>query len=176
MNWRQTSPIQGLRPDPGAADGGQLSDQNDIIAAANAGTLPELFVERLRRHRTDELGKAFRATLAKLHNDGTIDVLEPARQIATSPINQHDFFTVMHVYSELIPALDASVLDMLAAVKALSTRAGGDLAVCKLPCHPVSSLRLGPLRIELAIPVTSSATGPQPARLGLVNPIHKPVV
>ncbi|WP_413062074.1 hypothetical protein ACLN6N_07405 [Sphingomonas carotinifaciens] len=105
-----------------------MSDQNDIIAATNAGTLPELFVERLRRHRTDELGKAFRATLAKLHNDGTIDVLEPARQIATSPINQHDFFTVMHVYSELIPALDASVPDMLAAVKALSTRAGEDLA------------------------------------------------
>jgi hypothetical protein len=105
-----------------------LSDRNHIIAAANAGTLPELFVERLRRHRTDELGKAFRATLAKLHNDGTIDVLEPARQIATSPINQHDFFTVMHVYSELIPALDASVPDMLAAVKALSTRAGEDLA------------------------------------------------
>jgi hypothetical protein len=105
-----------------------LSDRNDIIATANAGTLPELFVERLRRHRTDELGKAFRATLAKLHNDGTIDVLEPARQIATSPINQHDFFTVMHVYSELIPALDASVPDMLAAVKALSTRAGEDLA------------------------------------------------
>lgn len=105
-----------------------MSDRNDIIAAANAGTLPELFVERLRRHRTDELGKAVRATLAKLHNDGTIDVLEPARQIATSPINQHDFFTVMHVYSELIPALDASVPDMLAAVKALSTRAGEDLA------------------------------------------------
>jgi len=105
-----------------------LSDRNDITAAANAGTLPELFVERLRRHRTDELGKAFRVTLAKLHNDGTIDVLEPARQIATSLINQHDFFTVMHVYSELIPALDASVPDMLAAVKALSTRAGEDLA------------------------------------------------
>ena len=40
-----------------------MSDRDDIIAAANAGTLPELFVERLRRHRTDELGKAFRATL-----------------------------------------------------------------------------------------------------------------
>lgn len=105
-----------------------MSDRNDIIAAANAGTLPELFVERLRRHRTDELGKAFRATLAKLHNDGTIDVLEPARQIATSAINRHDFFTVMHVYSDLIPVLDASVPDMLAAVKALSTRAGEDLA------------------------------------------------
>ncbi|NYF33677.1 hypothetical protein [Sphingopyxis sp. JAI108] len=105
-----------------------MSDQDDIIAAATAGTLPELFIERLRGHRTDELGKAFRATLTRLHNDGTIDVLEPARTIQTSPIDQHDFFTVMHVYSELIPELDASVPDMLAAVKALSKRAGEDLA------------------------------------------------
>jgi hypothetical protein len=105
-----------------------LSDQDDIIAAATAGTLPELFIERLRGHRTDDLGKAFRATLTRLHNDGTIDVLEPARTIQTSPIDQHDFFTVMHVYSELIPELDASVPDMLAAVKALSKRAGEDLA------------------------------------------------
>ncbi|WP_066798442.1 hypothetical protein [Sphingomonas soli] len=105
-----------------------MSDRDDIIAAAAAGTLPELFVERLRRHHTDELGKAFRATLTQLHNDGTIDVLEPARMIQTSPINQHDFFTVMHVYTELIPALDASVPHTLAAVKALSTRAGEDLA------------------------------------------------
>lgn len=105
-----------------------MSDQDDIIAAATADTLPELFIERLRGHRTDELGKAFRATLTSLHNDGTIDVLEPARTIQTSPIDQHDFFTVMHVYSELIPELDASVPDMLAAVKALSKRAGEDLA------------------------------------------------
>ena len=105
-----------------------MSDRNDIIAAANAGRLPELFVEQPRRHRTDELGKAFRAILIQLHDDGTIDVLEPARQIATSPINQDDFFTVMHVYTELIPTLDASVTDMLAAVKALSARAREDLA------------------------------------------------
>ena len=105
-----------------------MSDQDDIIAAATAGTLPELFIERLRGHRTDELGKAFRATLTRLHNDGTIDVLEPERTIQTSPIDQHDFFTVMHVYSEFIPELDASVSDMLAAVKALSKRAGDDLA------------------------------------------------
>lgn len=105
-----------------------MSDRDDIIAAATAGSLPELFIERLRRHRTDELGKAFREVLIALHNDGTIDALEPARTIQTSPINEHDFFTVMHVYSELIQALDASVPDMLAAVKALSSRAGEDLA------------------------------------------------
>lgn len=103
-----------------------MSDRDDIIAHAATGTLLELFVERLRRHRTDELGKAFRATLIKLHNDGTIDVLEPARHIASSPINQHDFFTVMHAYTELIPTLDAAVPDMLAAVKALVARAGDD--------------------------------------------------
>lgn len=103
-----------------------MSDQDDIIAAATAGTLPELFIERLRSHRTDELGKAFRATLTRLHNDGTIDVLEPARQIASSPIDQHQFFTVMHAYTDLIPALEAEVPAMLAAVKALVARAGDD--------------------------------------------------
>ncbi|MGK2912073.1 MAG: hypothetical protein ACSLE1_20065 [Sphingobium sp.] len=103
-----------------------MSDRDDIIAHHAAGTLPELFVEKLRRHRTDELGKAFRTTLTGLHNDSTIDVLEPARQIASSPINQHQFFTVMHVYTELIPTLQAEVPEMLAAVKALVGRAGND--------------------------------------------------
>lgn len=103
-----------------------MSDQDDIIAHMATGTLPELFVERLRHFRTDELGKAFRATLTRLHNDGIIDVLEPARQIASSPIDQHQFFTVMHVYTDLIPTLEAEVSAMLAAVKALVARAGND--------------------------------------------------
>lgn len=103
-----------------------MSDRNDIIAHHAAGTLPELFVERLRRHHTDDLGRAFRAMLTGLHNDGTIDVLEPARQIASSPIDQHQFFTVMHAYTDLIPALEAEVPAMLAAVKALVARAGDD--------------------------------------------------
>lgn len=106
--------------------GGQLSDRNDIFTHHAAGTLPELFVERLRRHRADELGETFRATLTNLHNDGSIDVLEPARQIASSPINQHQFFTVMHVYTDLIPTIEAEVPAMLAAVKALVARAGND--------------------------------------------------
>jgi hypothetical protein len=103
-----------------------LSDRDDIVAHAQTGTLPVLFVERLRRHRRDELGDAFRATLTELHNNGTIDVLEPAQNIASSPIDQHQFFTVMHVYSDLIPGLDAEVPTMLAAVKALTARAGDD--------------------------------------------------
>lgn len=105
-----------------------MADRDDIIAHAVSGTLPELIAERVRRHRTDDLGKAFRAELTKLHNDGTIDVLKPARQIASSPIDQHQFFTVMHVYTDLIPSLKAEVPAMLAAVKSLGTRAGDDLA------------------------------------------------
>lgn len=103
-----------------------MSDRDDIVAHAQAGTLPSLFVERLRRHRRDELGDAFRATLTELHNSGTIDVLEPAQNIASLPIDQHQFFTVMHVYSDLIPGLEAEVPTMLAAVKALTARAGDD--------------------------------------------------
>lgn len=102
-----------------------MSHRDDIIAHWEAGTLPELFVERLRRHR-GELGRAFRTTLTELHNDGVIDVLEPARSIADSPIDQHQFFTVLHAYSDLIPSLNAEVLAMLAAVKALTARAGND--------------------------------------------------
>lgn len=105
-----------------------MADKDDIIAHQAAGTLPQLFVERLRRHRTDELGAAFRATLVALHNERKIDVLEPARTIGDSPVNQHDFFTVMHVYCDLIPELEAEVPAMLAAVKALVARAGDDLA------------------------------------------------
>lgn len=103
-----------------------MADKEDIIERHGAGTLPEFFVERTRRDHTDEIGEAFRATLVQLHNDGTIDVLEPARRISNSSINQNDFFTVMLVYCDLIPALAAEVPAMLAAVKALVARAGND--------------------------------------------------
>ena len=103
-----------------------MADRDDIIAHHAAGTPPELFVERMHRHRSDEIGKAFRATLMNLHNDGTIDALEPARTIGASSIDQHQFFTVMHVYCDLIPALEAEVPAMLAAVKTLVARAGAD--------------------------------------------------
>lgn len=106
--------------------GGTMADKDDIITHYSAGTLLDLFVERTRRHRSDDIGKAFRSTLTKLHNDGAIDVLEPARAISSSPIDQHDFFTVMHVYCDLIPTLEAEVPAMLAAVKALIARAGID--------------------------------------------------
>lgn len=105
-----------------------MSDRDDIIAHAQAGTLPTLFVERLRQHRSEGLGHAFVATLTELHNDGTIDVLEPARTITGSSIDQHQFFTVMHVYTDLIPGLVAEVPTMLRAVKGLTGRAGDDMA------------------------------------------------
>jgi len=103
-----------------------MTDTDKILAYYAAGTLPELLVERMRRHRRDDVGAKFSAALAALHNDGTIDVLEPARNIGSSPIGQHDFFTVMHVYCDLIPQLEAEVPVMLAAVKALVARAGND--------------------------------------------------
>lgn len=105
-----------------------MADEEDIIKHHGAGTLLKLFIEHVRRHPNDEGSEAFLATLTKLHNDGKIDLLEPARQISTSSISQHDFFTVTHVYCELIPTLQADVSDMLAAVKALVARAGNDLA------------------------------------------------
>src|SRR5215831_15859432 len=127
MNLADASPISiGRAEFDMPPRGGRLADRDDIIAHHAAGTPPELFVERMHRHRSDEIGKAFRATLMNLHNDGTIDALEPARTIGASSIDQHQFFTVMHVYCDLIPALEAEVPAMLAAVKTLVARAGAD--------------------------------------------------
>lgn len=105
-----------------------MTDRDEIVAYSAAGTLPELLVKRLRSHWADDIGKAFRTTLAALHNEGMIDVLEAARMIGVSTINQHDFFTVMSVYCDLIPSIEAPVPTMLSAVKALVARAGDDLA------------------------------------------------
>lgn len=132
-----------------------MSDRDDIIAHAATGTLPELLVAHLRRHSTDELGKAFRATLTELHNEGTIDVLEPAQTIASSPIDQHQFFTVMQVYKQLIPGLEAEVPAMLTAVKALTARAGDD---------GVAGIANGAYRTWAELEDRATAT------LGLINP------
>ncbi|WP_430244911.1 hypothetical protein [Neorhizobium sp. DAR64861/K0K2] len=105
-----------------------MADEKEIIECHLAGTLPELLVEQTRRQYSDDAGKAFQAILTKLHNNRKIDVLEAARTISGSSISQHDFFTVMHVYCQLIPTLQAEVPAMLAAVKALVARAGEDLA------------------------------------------------
>lgn len=107
---------------------GTMTDEQEIIERHRVGALPRLFVERMRRHHSDDVGRAFQATLIKLHNEGAIDILESARTISSSSLNQHDFFTAMHVYSQLIPRLEAEVPVMLAAVKALVARAGDDLA------------------------------------------------
>ncbi|UXN71228.1 hypothetical protein N8A98_08640 [Devosia neptuniae] len=104
-----------------------MTDRDDIVARYLAGDLPQLLVERARRHLTSEDGRAFRAALEELHNDGTIDLLEIANTISSSTIGQHDFFIVMHLYCDLIPNLDAEVPVMLGAVKALVARAGNDL-------------------------------------------------
>ena len=100
--------------------------KDDIISSYKSGTIPEFLVERVRKRRSADIGAKFRAKVRKLHNDGTVDVLEAARSIETAAIDQHDFFTVMMVYCDLIPALNAEVSDMLGAVKALVARAGND--------------------------------------------------
>lgn len=109
------------------ACGVTVSEESDIITHHAAGTLPELLYERLSGHRTDEIGRAFRGTLVALHNASTIDLLDVARSIGSSQTGQHRFFTVMHLYTQLIPELEATVPEMMAAVTALVERAGQDL-------------------------------------------------
>ncbi|UVK50961.1 hypothetical protein DBIPINDM_004162 [Mesorhizobium sp. AR02] len=118
-----------MKKEPILTEGSKyLAFGDKILSYYAAGELPQLFVERMRQHRGDESGVSFRATLVELHNTGAIDVLEPARMIATSPISQKDFFLVQNVFAEIIPELVDTVPAMLAAVKALVARGGEDLA------------------------------------------------
>lgn len=105
-----------------------LTLKDEIIARHAAGDLLQLFVEQIRGHRSDEIGTAFRSALIELHNTRMIDVLQPAREIAMSPISQQDFFLIQSVYSEIIPQIVETAPAMLAAVKALVRRGGEDLA------------------------------------------------
>lgn len=105
-----------------------MAFSDEILSFYAARELPQLIVERMRQHRGDGSADSFRAALVELHNTGAIDVLEPARSIATSPISQHDFFLVQDVYTAIIPELVNTVPPMLAAVKALVARGGEDLA------------------------------------------------
>ena len=100
--------------------------KDDIISSYKSGTIPEFLVERVKERRSADIGDKVRAKVCELHNNGTVDVLEAARSIGTATIDQHDFFTVMMVYCDLIPALEAEVPEMLDAVKALVARAGND--------------------------------------------------
>lgn len=103
-----------------------MTDRADIVASYEAGRFPQLLVERVRRHHSDEIGREFRSHLVELHNSGTIDVLEVARSIGQSPISQSDFFSVQSTFVSLIPELEAPALAMLAAVKGLVARGGDD--------------------------------------------------
>lgn len=76
----------------------------------------------------EDAGAALRAELIALHNAGTIDALEPARNIADAAIGQSDFFFIQQVFVDIIPQLESTVPAMLAAVKALVARACNDLA------------------------------------------------
>jgi len=105
-----------------------LALRDDIVAHHATGTLLGLFVASIRQEPHEEVAAELRAELIALHNEGAIDVLEPARTIADSGIDQHDFFFVQHIYVDIIPKLEAGVPAMLAAVKALVARAGNDLA------------------------------------------------
>jgi hypothetical protein len=91
----------------------------------------QLMTQKTRGHRNDEEGVSFRRALVSAHNEGLIDLLEPARTIESDDVSGFDFFLVQDVYTGVIPDLDAPLPAMIEAVRALVARGGDDMMAAR---------------------------------------------
>ncbi len=72
--------------------------------------------------------KFLAGALSELHNSGEIDVVRLVRGVDKSS-SDYDFFTVLHVFEEVLPTVTANVEDVLNCLVHLVQQAGRDLAI-----------------------------------------------
>ena len=90
----------------------------DVIALAVAGAL-------LHEMARD---KALMAQAVVLYQAGTLDLLALTNTQEFAALEGHDFFAIQNQFCQVIPELNASVPQMMAAIKALVEKGGQDLA------------------------------------------------
>ena len=83
----------------------------------------DLYVEEIRSKE-----EVLKDALSQLHNAGEIDLIKLVREVDKSS-NSYDFFTVLHVFENVLPSLDASIEDVLRCLLHLTQQAGRDLAI-----------------------------------------------
>lgn len=98
-------------------------DRDTLTAAAAEGELTKALLPLVY---DDQENLAH--TLASLHEAGSIDVLDTFSATALAEFNQHDFFTLMMVYVETLPKINADTKRVMATTAAIVDRGGEDLA------------------------------------------------
>ena len=106
-----------------------LEKTKALLLAANEtaeellSQVKDLYVEKIRSEE-----EVLKDALSQLHNAGEIDLIKLVRGVDRSS-NGHDFLTILHVFENVLPSLDASIEDVLRCLLHLTQQAGRDLAI-----------------------------------------------
>jgi len=99
--------------------------KDKLIKANEDGTFFEVVLEEYYQDRKGD--KLLSRVLAQLHDEGTLNLIKLFRCLE-NPSKKHDFFSIRHVFEEVLPLLDASTGEVANCVKHLTLEAGADMA------------------------------------------------
>jgi len=97
-----------------------------LIEGQNSGTFLKA-VDAIRRRETDEGRIA--AELAGLHNSGDVDVLAAFKDLRRDPGNGINFYLTAHAFASALPAMNASVNQVMETIASIVKAGGQDGAV-----------------------------------------------
>lgn len=107
-----------------------MDELKEKLLKANVdGNFFEFIQEIYYQDRKGE--KLLPSILAELHNDGDLNLVGLFQNFKNTPEN-HDFFSVLHVFEEVLPDINAPVKDVADCVKHLTLEAGQDMAAYML--------------------------------------------
>lgn len=105
----------------------EIDDLRDqLLAASDEGEFLLLIYKASldNRHSND----TFTEELAKLHNEGSVDVISAFRSLQNNPDTGVDFWLTRHMLEKVLPKLDAPILQVMECVLHLVKEAGQDMA------------------------------------------------
>jgi len=96
-----------------------------LIKADKDGKFFEVVSDEYYQDRKKE--KLLSGVLSQLHNDGSLDLIKLFKRLENSSEN-HDFFSIRHVFEEVLPLLEAPTEEVAVCVEHLVREAGADMA------------------------------------------------
>lgn len=103
--------------------------KSELTKAYNDDSFFETIQEFYYQDRKGE--KLLPSILAELHNEGKLNLVELFNSYKNTTEN-HDFFSVRRVFEEVLPYINAPVMDVADCVKHLTLEAGQDMAAYTL--------------------------------------------
>lgn len=103
--------------------------KNKLIQAYKEGKFFEFIHEIFYQDRKGE--KLLPSLLSDLHNNGELDLIELFKSFKNTPKNT-DFFSTRRLFEEVLPNLNAPVIEVANCVKHLTLEAGQDMAAYML--------------------------------------------